>query len=214
MVLLLILAFNAEHIGRYCYPFPHRKMILHYAHQHNLNPILLAALIKTESGFRAEAESPKGALGLMQIMPDTGRWIAEQLGDDEFDPRLLTDPEVNLMMGSWYLAHLFEEFNNDPILVLAAYNGGRGNVRAWLREARWTGKAQNLEQIPFPETRRFVRRVLLNYRIYSFLYSDSVARQTGWSACLLAASKISPFCRNDTDAGRAENLSTKDTKGH
>lgn len=170
LILLAVAVLNAERIARHYFPFPHQEVIFHYAHQHNLDPYLLAALIKTESNFRAEAESPKGALGLMQIMPNTGRWIAEQLGAEEFDPEVLTDPEVNVMLGSWYLAYLFAEFNNDPILVLAAYNGGRGNVQAWLRDSRWTGEAENLEQIPFPETRQFVRKVLLNYRIYNFLY--------------------------------------------
>jgi soluble lytic murein transglycosylase len=172
LILLLVVAFNAERIGRHYYPFPHQEMIFYYAHRHNLDPYLLAALIKTESNFRVDAESSRGALGLMQIMPDTSRWIAEQLGREEFDPRQLTDPEINLMFGSWYLAHLFEEFGHDPILVLAAYNGGRGNVHAWLRDARWTGEAKTLEQIPFPETRQFVRKVLLNYRIYNFLYRN------------------------------------------
>ena len=170
IVLFLAAAFNAERIGRHYYPFPHQEMIFHYAQQHNLDPYLVAALIKTESNFRAGAESPKGAVGLMQIMPDTGRWIAAQRGQEEFDPQTLTDPETNLAFGTWYLAQLFAEFNQDPIIALAAYNGGRGNVQAWLRDARWTGEAKNLEQIPFPETRQFVRKVLLNYRIYNFLY--------------------------------------------
>ncbi len=172
LVMLLALAFNAERIGRHYYPFPHQEMIFHYAQKHNLDPYLLAALIKTESNFQAEAESPKGALGLMQIMPDTGHWIAAQLGQEEFDPRLLTDPKTNLAFGTWYLAQLFEEFNHDPIIALAAYNGGRGNVQVWLRNDRWTGEAKHLEQIPFPETRQFVRKVLLNYRIYQFLYRN------------------------------------------
>lgn len=172
LILFLILVFNVERIGRHYYPFPYRELILHQAREHNLDPYLLAALIKTESNFRPDAESPKGARGLMQIMPDTGRWIAEQIGQEDFDPRLLTDPETNLRLGSWYLAHLYEEFDRDPILVLAAYNGGRGNVHAWLREARWTGEAGALEQIPFPETRQFVRKVLLNYRIYNLLYRE------------------------------------------
>ncbi|MBE0465642.1 MAG: lytic transglycosylase domain-containing protein [Candidatus Desulforudis sp.] len=172
VLLLVAAALNAERIGRHYYPFHYQEMIFHYAHQHSLDPYLLAALIKTESNFRSAAESPKGALGLMQIMPNTGRWIADQLGEEEFDPAVLTDPESNLMLGSWYLAQLFDEFNDDPILALAAYNGGRGNVQAWLREERWTGEAKNLEQIPFPETRQFVRKVLLNYRIYNFLYRN------------------------------------------
>lgn len=168
--LLIILAFNAERIGRHYYPFPHRELVFHYSQLQRLDPYFVAAVIKTESNFQPTAESPKGALGLMQIMPETGRWIAEQVGAEEFEPEALNDVETNLMFGTWYLAYLNEEFGSQPILVLAAYNAGRGNVRTWLDEDRWTGEAGHLEQIPFPETRRFVRKVLLHYRIYNFLY--------------------------------------------
>lgn len=170
LILLVILAVNVERIGRHYYPFPHQELVFHYAQLQRLDPYFVAAVIKTESNFRPGVESPKGALGLMQIMPETGRWISEQIGVDEFEPEVLNDVETNLMFGTWYLAHLYEEFGQDPILVLAAYNAGRGNVQAWLREDRWTGEARNLEQIPFPETRQFVRKVLFHYRIYNFLY--------------------------------------------
>lgn len=172
LVFILFLASNAQHIGRQYYPFPHQEMVFHYARQHSIDPYMLAALIKTESGFRPEAESPKGALGLMQIMPATGQWIAGQIGVTDFNPQRLREPEINLMMGTWYLAYLLQEFNDDLIIALAAYNGGRGNVDTWLQESRWTGEAKDLNQIPFPETRQFVRKVLINYRIYHFLYSD------------------------------------------
>ncbi len=169
-VLLVVAVLNAERIGRHYYPLPYRETIYHYSQVHRLDPLLIAAVIRTESNFQANARSPKGAIGLMQIMPNTGRWIAEQLGEEDFEPGLLLDPEMNIEMGSWYLASLYDQFEGDPILVLAAYNGGRGNITEWLDNAQWTGEAHTLDQIPFPETRQYVRKVLATYRIYHLLY--------------------------------------------
>lgn len=170
LIVILLVAFNAERIGRHYYPFPYQETIYFYSQEHRIDPYLLAAIIRIESNFNPEAVSPKGAVGLMQIMPDTGRWITEQMQGPAFDPQGLLDPETNIRMGCWYLANLYDNFGGDPVLVLAAYNGGRGNVSNWLKEARWSGEAHTLDQIPFPETRQYVRKVLATYRIYNFLY--------------------------------------------
>ncbi|MDA8097325.1 MAG: lytic transglycosylase domain-containing protein [Clostridia bacterium] len=172
VILLILAAVNAERVGRHYYPLPYRDSVFHYSQVYRLDPYLLAAIIRTESNFKATARSPKGAMGLMQIMPNTGRWIAEQLGEDDFEPDYLFDPEMNIEMGSWYLASLYDQFDGDPILVLAAYNGGRGNVTEWLDNSQWSGEARTLDQIPFPETRRYVRKVLATYRIYHLLYRN------------------------------------------
>lgn len=174
LILVVLAAVNVERIGKHYYPFPYREMIYHYSQEYRIDPYLLAAIIRIESNFQAEAVSPKGALGLMQIMPNTGRWIAEQMEENpaSFEPQALLDPETNIRMGCWYLANLYDNFGGDPILVLAAYNGGRGNVSSWLDEARWSGEARTLDQIPFPETRQYVRKVLATYRIYHFLYRN------------------------------------------
>lgn len=166
----LLLIFNINHIGRFFYPFPYRQTVFNESRAHGLDPCLVAAVIKTESNFNPRAVSPRGARGLMQIMPDTGLWVAGQTGMRGFQPEWLDDPEINIRFGSWYLSDLYREFNGDTVLVLAAYNGGRGNVEKWLEQEHWTGQANSLDQIPFPETRDFVRKVLWNYKAYRYLY--------------------------------------------
>ncbi|MDN5345513.1 MAG: soluble lytic murein transglycosylase [Clostridia bacterium] len=139
-----------------------------YARQEGVDPLLVAAVTRVESKFYPGARSDQGARGLMQLMPDTARLAAGHLGLP-YDPEKLFNPEYNLRLGTWYLAALLREFH-DLAPALAAYNGGRGNVHNWLERGVWDGSSRNLRQIPFPETRAFVRQVLQNYRIYRFLY--------------------------------------------
>lgn len=171
LIVILILAFfNLGNIARFCYPLPYRETIETNAAKYNIDPLFLAALIKTESNFNPNARSPKGARGLMQIMPETGIWIAEQMEERDFHPDKLYDIETNIQMGAWYVSNLMQEFDNDPLLMLAAYNGGRGNVNKWLAEKDWSEKNLTISQIPFPETQDFVQKVFRYHRIYQFLY--------------------------------------------
>jgi soluble lytic murein transglycosylase len=167
---ILILIFYFKPIGRLFYPFPYQKNISYYAQKNDLNPYLLAAVIKTESNFNPRAISAKGARGLMQIMPKTGRWVALQTGQIEFKVEQLDEPEINICLGSWYLAELKREFYGNTILALAAYNGGRENVSRWLQQKQWVGELTKLDSLPFPETRQFIRKVLWNYKVYRYLY--------------------------------------------
>lgn len=167
---LVLLALNVDSIGRVVYPFPYRETTFYYARVYNVDPFLLAAVMKTESDFNSRAVSVRGARGLMQIMPDTGRWVARQLGDHAFNPDRLFEPETSIKFGSWYIADLGKEFRGDTVLVLAAYNGGRGNVQEWLSNKDLSGGKSTIDQIPFPETRHYVKKVLLYHRIYSYLY--------------------------------------------
>lgn len=177
--LSVLVAISLPWFWRLSHPFPYREAIFYQARRVGLDPFLVAAVVKVESGFRPEAESPRGARGLMQLMPETGRWVAEQLGL-AYDPAYLFDPYYNLQLGTWYLAHLHEEFGDNIILALAAYNGGRGKVREWLER----GQLARIDQIPYPETRQFVARVLHNYRLYRRLYGPSQEAEEwkGWLA--------------------------------
>ncbi|CCO07285.1 lytic transglycosylase domain-containing protein [Desulforamulus hydrothermalis] len=170
LLALLLLWFNHRDIGRRWYPLQHQEVIYHYAAANKLDPLLVAAVIKTESNFNARATSPKGARGLMQIMPDTANWISQQIGGGPVAPDKLYNPEINISLGTWYLADLLDEFNGDLVLATAAYNAGRGNVRSWLNEQHWTGEHKTIDQIPFWETRQYIRRVLWNYKVYNYLY--------------------------------------------
>ena len=163
--------YNSEWFQKkYLYPFPYQNLVYQYSLEHNLDPFLVAGLIRTESKFVPQAVSPIGALGLMQIMPETGQWLAGQIGRRDFQVQDLTDPETNIAFGTWYLASLKREFQDNEVLALAAYNGGRGNVRQWMRQYDWDMSFQDIRQIPFRETREYVTKVLRNKRRYQELY--------------------------------------------
>jgi len=172
LLLLIVLWFHHKDIGRWLYPFPHQEVIHHYADANRLDPLLVAAIIKTESNFQPRATSPKGARGLMQIMPSTGDWISQQINGKPVPPEKLFDVETNVSLGTWYLSDLLGEFKGDLILVIAAYNAGRGNVKNWLHSKHWSGEHQTIDQIPFTETRQYIRRVLWNYKVYHYLYGE------------------------------------------
>ena len=155
---------------KYVYPFPYRDIVYQYALEYNVNPYLIAAVIRTESKFNPYARSPKGAVGLMQIMPETAAWIATQVEYPEFENRLMRSPEVNIYFGTWYLSSLKKEFHNNEVLFLAAYNGGRGNVGQWMQKYGWDDNFQKVEQIPFRETREYVAKVLRDQKRYQELY--------------------------------------------
>lgn len=172
IVILIILALNIQDIGRYFYPFPYRNLIEKYAAEQNIDPLLMTAIMKRESNFDPRARSKKGARGLMQIMPETGTWIASQMGIESFHPDKLYDVETNIRLGAWYIANLLREFNGELLPTLAAYNGGQGNVRKWLAEKNWNEKQFTASQIPFPETRKYVESVSNTYKIYKYLYKN------------------------------------------
>ncbi|HAG10491.1 MAG TPA: lytic transglycosylase [Desulfotomaculum sp.] len=169
-LILLLIIFNLDHIGRFFYPFSHHDLIMRNAKKYNLDSCLMAAVIKTESNFNASALSDQGAIGLMQIMPETGKWAADQIGIQGYSTNKLYDPETNILIGTWYLSSLNGEFGGNMVLVLAAYNGGSGNVRKWLQSEEISGTEKDIALAPYPETRHFIRKVLRNYKIYSLLY--------------------------------------------
>jgi len=170
-VLLIILAVLASGpLGRMVYPWPYRETIEIYSEQYGLDPYLVAAVVKVESGFNPGAVSARGARGLMQLMPETAEWIAAQKGDT-FQTELLFEPKFNISLGCWYLADLLDQYEGETVLALAAYNGGRGSVSGWLKSREWDGTFDSLEDIPFGETRNFVRKVMRTHKIYRFLYS-------------------------------------------
>ncbi len=156
--------------GRLLYPFPYREFVEKHAERHGLDPLLVAAVIREESGFDPRARSGVGARGLMQLMPRTAEWAAPKAGVRSFALEDLDDPETNIRMGCWYLAYLSRQFDGELPLMLAAYNGGEGNVARW-RKARGH-ETEELLTAAFPETRRYVKRGLNTYRNYRFLYRD------------------------------------------
>lgn len=156
------------------YPIKYEKQIVKYSQKYNLSPCLVAAVIKVESNFNENAISPRDAKGLMQIVPGTATWIAENMKLSNFNIETLHDTEVNIAMGCWYLDNLNTEFNGDTDLVLAAYNGGRGNVQKWLKDKKYSIDGKSLNLIPFEETDKYVKKVNTNYNIFKKLYGDNL----------------------------------------
>ncbi len=152
------------------YPMDYESIILKYSQEYNLDVILVASVIRAESKFDPYAISHKEARGLMQIASITGNWASEELSIENYNKKLLFDPDINIRIGCWYLSKLKREFNNDMTNVLAAYNAGSGNVRKWLNNKEYSPDGKQLRVIPFGETKRYVERVNRNYKIYSYIY--------------------------------------------
>ena len=156
---------------RYLYPYHYKQTVEYYADRYSVDRNLVAGIILAESKFDTKAVSHPGAVGLMQVMPETGTWIAHQIEDDSFTVSKLHEPEMNIKYGTWYMASLQEEFGGNKILALAAYNAGRGNVHEWIELYGWDESTfSDYTQIPFPETREYVKRVLENEQQYVRLY--------------------------------------------
>jgi len=170
LALVLLAAALFKPALRLLFAIDYTEEIAAAAAAYGLDPLLVAAVVKVESGFNERARSPKGALGLMQVMPETGAWVARQLSWPEFHPDMLYDPERNLTIGTWYLRHLANTFDGNLVVALAAYNAGQTRVQQWLAEQRWDGREETLADIPFGETRRYVRRVLDTMDTYIWLY--------------------------------------------
>lgn len=155
---------------QFVYPLQYEYLVRHYAAQEGVEPALVASVILVESKFDKEAASHRGAQGLMQIMPDTGEWIAKKMGVRSFHPAQLGDARINIRMGTWYLSYLMRVYKGNKVLALAAYNAGRGYVDLWIQNYGWTTDFSEIDKIPFAETREYVKIVLLNEQQYKLLY--------------------------------------------
>ncbi len=162
-ILAFLFAANVSSLSQYVYSWPYREAVYRQCEVNHLDAELVFSVIYSESRFRADAESAAGARGLMQIMPETGAWIADHMGIEDYHAERLFEPELNLAMGTWYMSWLEQQFDREPAQVLAAYNAGPGNVKKWIDADIWDGSQQKLEDIPFYETRNYVQRVLRQY---------------------------------------------------
>lgn len=142
------------------YPLEYDHIVRGHARNYGLDPALLAAVIYAESRFDPNARSAAGAVGLMQLLPETAKGIALRTGGHRFVVADLGDPEINVRYGSWYLDHLLDRYG-DTELALAAYHAGQGNVDAWRHDG---------VGIAFPETRSYVDEVERVRRLYAKAY--------------------------------------------
>lgn len=158
-------------VKKYVFPYKYSEFVDTFSKEYEIDPLLVLSVIKTESNFDKNAVSIRDAKGLMQIMDKTGEWAAEEIGIENFTPSILFDPETNIRMGCWYLANLESEFT-DLDLVIAAYNGGSGNVSKWLQNEEYSKDGKKLDYIPFKETKKYVDKVNTNYSIYKYIYGE------------------------------------------
>lgn len=152
------------------YPLEYEEYIVAYAQENDIDPYMVAAVIHTESGFDANAVSRSGAMGLMQIMPETGEWIAGKFDMQDFSSDKLFEPETNIKFGCWYLNFLEDTFDGDKTLVWAGYNAGQGRVKEWLADASLSGDGKTLDSIPYEETDKYVKKVEKAYQKYKEFY--------------------------------------------
>ena len=149
-------------------PLRHEDIIRQQAREKGLDPALIAAVIYVESRFIPGRTSPAGAQGLMQITPETARDIARRSGGTQFTVEDLDTPQINISYGSYLLRELLDRYDGDLAAALAAYNAGPGNAD------RWGGSSLKAQDIPFPETRAYVEKVLRAQEDYRARYGEQL----------------------------------------
>jgi soluble lytic murein transglycosylase len=157
---------------RVTFPFPYRELVRREAQEWGIDPLLMAAIIRQESAFKADVVSPAGAVGLMQVMPPTGQQLARRHGPDPFTDETLARPEVNLHLGAAFFVDMSRRYDHDLPLVLSAYNAGPTRATAWRRFPEASDPLRFTESIPFDETRGYVKSVRRNLGLYRVLYGD------------------------------------------
>ncbi len=159
------------------FPFPYQEVILKWSEERQLNPLLVTSLIRQESRFEKEIRSSAGAVGLMQVLPSTGEWVAQKINLKDYS---LTEPNDNVTIGTWFFKYTHQEYENNSLLAIASYNAGPGNVSKWLQEYAKEDPDVFVENIPFPETKGYVESVFGNYWNYLLIYNPEI-KQLGIS---------------------------------
>ena len=154
---------------RLYFPVLERETLISSSKENGLDPVLVAALIRQESNFNPMATSPVGARGLMQLMPDVGKAVAQSKGIGPWDPDLLYQPTTNIKLGTAHLSGLVRKYP-EVVKVLSAYNAGESRVEKWSSKAGASDPEVFTERIPFVETRDYVRTILRNRAYYQALY--------------------------------------------
>ena len=168
ITILIVIFLNKNTIMKSIYIIKYSEFVEKYSKEYDVDKNLIYACIKAESNFNENAESKKGAKGLMQLMDSTGKEIAKGL-DMSIDDDDLFEPEINIKLGTKYISKMLKKYENIE-LALAAYNAGSGNVDSWINSNKIKSDGTDVENIPFKETNNYVRKILRDYRIYRELY--------------------------------------------
>lgn len=156
---------------RLSYPLDYEPSIQAAAKRHAVDPYLITAMIRVESSFDPEVKSPKGAVGLMQVLPSTARYVEKRRGNSRLTTSLVR-PAYNIDIGTAYFRYLVDRYGTTEY-ALAAYNGGEANVDKWIAGRESETPREVVRDFPFPETRAFVRKVLETRLIYLELYPEA-----------------------------------------
>ena len=156
-------------LWEYLYPMYFEDLIKEYSLKYKIDPLLALAMIREESRFNAWNESVAGARGLMQIIFSTGEWIAQKLDFKDFNDEMLFSSEININLGCWYIGYLKGKFSNDIILIISGYNAGPGTTDKWLERYDRSDLDNFVENIPYPETREHIKKVMKSYQMYKRL---------------------------------------------
>ncbi len=179
LLIIVVVIITSNPFWRWMYPIRYQDHITQSAQLTEVDPLLIASVIRVESKFRSADVSHAGAIGLMQLMPNTASWIALQMGNDKSQKFSsingqtdLSQPSLNILLGSWYIHYLTERFDGNQVAAVAAYNGGPKRVENWLDTKTWPGTLATIDRIPVGETRHFVDRVFYNYALYHRIYGQ------------------------------------------
>ena len=167
---LVVISLRYFFVPVWIFPKKYQALVEKYAAQYQIDDTWVYAMIKAESNFDPRAISHKDARGLMQISLTTGQWAADTLHIENYTEEMLFDPEINIQIGCWYTNLLYRQFHENMETVLAAYNGGSGNVQKWLSNPEYSQDGITLSAIPFGETKRYVKKVVSYQKAYAFLY--------------------------------------------
>lgn len=166
------IANNVQHPSafQHSFPKPFSIQVKTFSQKYGLDELLVYSLIREESRFNKNAISRSNARGLMQLIPVTARETADMVGIYAFNLNMLFEPQINVELGSYYLRRVMDRYQGELPLALASYNAGPGRVAEWLREYRYSKIDEFIEEIPFNETRKYVKRILRSYGAYKALY--------------------------------------------
>ncbi|HET7290143.1 MAG TPA: transglycosylase SLT domain-containing protein, partial [Thermodesulfobacteriota bacterium] len=157
------------------YPRGYKDIVSSYAKKYGVDELLVYSVIREESRFQKDVVSPADAVGLMQLIPPTARVVASQIGLGGFTPEMLTIPRINIEMGIFYLREVLDKFDGDVELALASYNAGPNRAADWKVDFYGLDKDEFVEEIPFRETRNYIRRILRSYGAYKAIYGNSAS---------------------------------------
>ncbi len=169
IIIVLVLLLLKIQILPKIYPKGYMEQVEKYAQENKLDPLLVYSIIKAESNFESTAKSSSHAIGLMQIMLETAQEIGNKMNLEKITEEKLLEPETNIQIGTKYFKTLVEKYKNEKLAIIA-YNAGMGNLDNWIAQGIIDKEGKNIDNIPFPETKNYVKKILQNYKIYKEIY--------------------------------------------